>query len=71
MIFTNPAGAPEFACEVCGSRWFDRMTDTCYECGAAVDGDEMQRFQEALALFQAGKLVLSPWPDGGVTRTEY
>ena len=33
MIFRNPAGAPELACEACGCRWFDRMTNACYECG--------------------------------------
>ena len=26
MIFTNPAGAPELACDACGCRWFDRMS---------------------------------------------
>ena len=34
MIFFNPSGAPELACEQCGCRWFDRMSNTCYECGA-------------------------------------
>src|SRR5574340_388702 len=34
MIFHNPAGAPELACDQCGCRWFDRMTNSCYECGA-------------------------------------
>jgi hypothetical protein len=55
MIFLNPAGAPELACDACGSRWFDRMTDTCYECGAAVGAGEIWRFQEALRSFQAEK----------------
>ena len=36
MIFSNPSGAPELACDECGCRWFDRLTNTCYECGAAV-----------------------------------
>jgi hypothetical protein len=44
MIFHNPAGAPELACEQCGCRWFDRMTNTCYECGGsdAADGSGIQ-----------------------------
>ena len=39
MIFFNPSGAPELACEQCGCRWFDRMTGTCYECGARVTAE--------------------------------
>ena len=31
MIFSNPAGAPELACDQCGCRWFDRMANVCYE----------------------------------------
>jgi len=26
VIFRNPAGAPELACDACGCRWFDRMS---------------------------------------------
>jgi hypothetical protein len=26
MIFHNPSGAPELACDACGCRWFDRMS---------------------------------------------
>ena len=48
MIFTNPAGAPELACDECGCRWFDRRTDTCYECGAAVSEDAREAFRQAL-----------------------
>jgi hypothetical protein len=48
VIFTNPAGAPELACDECGCRWFDRMTDRCYECGAEVS-------EEAQAACGAGK----------------
>jgi ribosomal protein L37E len=48
MIFRNPAGAPELACDACGCRWFDRMHDTCYECGAPVAVEEAQRFAAAL-----------------------
>ena len=36
MIFFNPAGAPELACDECGCRWFDRIRNTCYECGCEV-----------------------------------
>ena len=48
MIFRNPAGAPELACNECGCRWFDRMTNTCYECGAGVPAEEIAAFEEAL-----------------------
>ncbi len=48
MIFTNPAGAPELACDECGCRWFDRMTNTCYECGAKVSAQAVAEFQQAL-----------------------
>lgn len=54
MIFTNPSGAPELACDECGCRWFDRMTNTCYECGAAVTPDNRAEIAAALAAFSAG-----------------
>jgi len=53
MIFTNPSGAPELACDECGCRWFDRMTNTCYECGAAVTPDNLAEIAAALAAFAA------------------
>ena len=53
MIFTNPAGAPELACDECGCRWFDRMTNTCYECGTPVPDAEQARFRAALDAFAA------------------
>lgn len=53
MIFANPAGAPELACDECGCRWFDRMTNCCYECGAEVSAEAMEAYREALAEFQA------------------
>jgi hypothetical protein len=53
MIFTNPAGAPELACDECGCRWFDRMTNTCYECGADVSEAARQEFEAALRVFVA------------------
>jgi hypothetical protein len=49
VIFHNPAGAPELACNECGCRWFDRMGNACYECGAPVPAEEAQRFASALA----------------------
>ncbi|NQV55077.1 MAG: cysteine protease [Rhodospirillales bacterium] len=52
MIFTNPAGAPELGCEDCASRWFDRMTNTCYECGLEVPDGEVRAFEEALARYR-------------------
>ncbi len=55
MIFTNPAGAPELACDQCGCRWFDRMSNTCYECGAAVTPENLAAIEAALAAFAAGK----------------
>lgn len=48
MIFTNPAGAPELACDECGCRWFDRMTNRCYECGAPVCEAALRSYREAL-----------------------
>jgi ribosomal protein L37E len=53
MIFTNPAGAPELACDECGCRWFDRQTDQCYECGAPVTAAAREEFARALAAFTA------------------
>jgi hypothetical protein len=56
VIFANPAGAPELACEECGCRWFDRMTDCCYECGAEVSRQAQEDFRKALAEFRARKM---------------
>lgn len=55
MIFYNPAGAPELACDACGCRWFDRMTDTCYECGTPVTDTMRAEFQAALEAFARRK----------------
>lgn len=60
MIFFNPAGAPELACDQCGCRWFDRMTHTCYECGAAVTPEMEAEFQRALAEFTARRQQKEP-----------
>ena len=57
MIFQNPAGAPELACDQCGCRWFDRMTNTCYECGADVNAENLVEIRLALEQFEARKQV--------------
>ena len=57
MIFCNPAGAPELACDECGCRWFDRMTNCCYECGAPVPPQATAEFEAALAAFRATSAV--------------
>ncbi|MFO1267207.1 MAG: hypothetical protein U1F67_10815 [Rubrivivax sp.] len=50
VIFTNPSGAPELACDECGCRWFDRMSGacTCYECGAPVSDEAQAEFERAV-----------------------
>lgn len=48
MIFANPSGAPELACDECGCRWFDRQHNACYECGAPVPPAEVAAFERAL-----------------------
>jgi hypothetical protein len=55
VIFSNPGGAPELACDQCGCRWFDRMSNTCYECGAAVTPENLAEIEAALAAFAAAK----------------
>jgi len=55
MIFYNPSGAPELACSSCGCRWYDRMTNTCYECGAEVSEEDIAEYQAALEAFYAEK----------------
>jgi hypothetical protein len=51
MIFTNPSGAPELACNECGCRWFDRMSNCCYECGEPVPAADTEEFRQALEAF--------------------
>ncbi|MDT3671272.1 MAG: cysteine protease [Aromatoleum sp.] len=51
MIFNNPKGAPELACDECGCRWVDRISGTCYECGAPVSAEAQAEFVRALAAF--------------------
>jgi hypothetical protein len=55
VIFRNPSGAPELACEACGCRWFDRHDNACYECGEPVPAAEVAEFERALAAYQAEK----------------
>jgi DNA-directed RNA polymerase subunit RPC12/RpoP len=37
VIFHNPSGAPELACDQCGCRWFDRMTTRRAQARQSVD----------------------------------
>jgi len=62
MIFTNPSGAPELACDQSGCRWFDRMSgaSTCYECGAAVTPGNVAEIEAALAAFAARRDAAAP-----------
>lgn len=54
MIFLNPHGAPELACDHCGCRWFDRIDgNACHECGAEVTLENLAEFEMALARFSA------------------
>lgn len=53
MIFRNPKGAPELACNDCGCRWFDRMSNRCYECGAEVPEADVAAFEAALRHFKS------------------
>lgn len=57
MIFRNPAGAPELACNDCGCRYFDRMTGACYECGAPLTPADLAEYRAALESFQAQRSV--------------
>ena len=55
MIFKNPAGAPELACDACGCRWFDRQNNCCYECGTPVSQAAIDEFTRALRQFSENK----------------
>lgn len=65
MIFRNPAGAPELACDECGCRWFDRMRGTCYECGAPVTAEATAEFQRALDEFAGRRRASTAGPGHG------
>jgi uncharacterized Zn finger protein (UPF0148 family) len=49
VIFINPHGAPELACDHCGCRWVDRLKGKayCYECGEEVTDEAIAEFQKA------------------------
>jgi hypothetical protein len=64
MIFRNPAGAPELACDECGCRWFDRMTDACYECGVAVTAEARTEYLRELDAFTALRAQTAGAADG-------
>jgi hypothetical protein len=54
MIFINPRGAPELACDECGCRWVDRTNGNhCYECGEEIAAASIAEFQRALQEFAA------------------
>ena len=60
MIFLNPLGAPQLACDHCGCRWFARVEGaTCYECGTEVTPENMAEYQVALTRFAAQNPNLS------------
>ncbi len=69
MIFSNPSGAPELACDQCGCRWFDRLTNTCYECGAAVTPQNLAEIEAALAEFAARKAAAAAAAAAAATST--
>lgn len=67
MIFRNPAGAPELACDQCGCRWFDRMSGSCYECGTPVSPQAQREYREALAAFAAARQAAAQERTGPAT----
>jgi ribosomal protein L37E len=61
MIFKNPKGGPELACNECGCRWFDRQNNACYECGTPVPQSELDDYSIALRDFHAANgIVVNP-----------
>lgn len=65
MIFSNPGGGPELACEECGCRWFDRLTNCCYECGTPVPPAEVAEYQRVLREFHGRNgIVINNRADG-------
>jgi hypothetical protein len=55
VIFENPSGAPELACDACGCRWFDRTSERCYECGTPVGPEAQAEYRKALEKFAASR----------------
>jgi len=61
VIFLNPHGAPELACDHCGCRWFDRTDgNTCHECGAEVSAENLAEYEMALTRFAAERAQQTP-----------
>ena len=58
MIFRNPKGAPELACNECGCRWYDRQTNSCYECGTPVSQEELNDYLRILRDFHVAKGIV-------------
>lgn len=46
MIIHHPSGVPELACSACGCRWFDRIANTCYECGEPVTEADLKEYEQ-------------------------
>ena len=65
MIFENPAGAPELACDACGCRWFDRITGCCYECGTPVGSEAQAEYRKALEDFAVRREAAKREPRSG------
>jgi hypothetical protein len=64
VIFYNPRGAPELACDHCGCRWVDRTNGAhCYECGEEITADSIAEFQRALQVL----VEKNNQPGGGTT----
>jgi hypothetical protein len=74
MIFTNPSGAPELACDECGCRWFDRMSGACYECATQVTAEAQHEFRRAIEAYAAARRELQATVGGsnagGLPRTK-
>jgi len=62
VIFENPAGAPELACDACGCRWFDRISGRCYECGTPVSPEAQAEYRKALEEFAARRRAADSTP---------
>jgi len=61
MIVRNPSGAPDLACNECGCRWYDRQSNSCYECGTPVLPAELEDYLRVLHDFHAARgIVVNP-----------
>jgi len=65
MIVFTPAGAPELACDECGCRYFDRMNNCCYECGADVTEAAIADYRAALERYLNPAPAPETPPDDG------